>query len=112
MLGSLRSLLGLSGSGLVGSLAPWDLGKERKEGERLFEESDYAGAELHLARAVAGERGHESPEQRILLRLELGEAQRRQYQTQKASQKLAEAEGTVRAAVDLARSSGDRKFLL
>ena len=112
MLGNLRSLLGLAGSGAVGSLASWDLGKERKEGERLFEESDFAGAELHLARAVAGERGHESPEQRILLRLELGEAQRQQYQIEGASQKRAEAEATIRAAVDLARSSGDRELLL
>jgi tetratricopeptide (TPR) repeat protein len=111
MFGNLRSLLGLSGGGSVGSrLASWDLGKEQKEGERLFEEADYAGAELHLARAVEGERGHESPEQRILLRLELGEAQRRQYQTGAASQKLVEAEETVRSAVDLAMRSGDREL--
>ncbi len=113
MLGNLRSLLGLSGSGSVGSsLTSWDLGKERKEGERLFEESDYAGAELHLARAVEGERGHESPDQRILLRLELGEAQRRQHQLSGASQKLADAEQTVRSAVNLATRSGDRELQL
>ena len=112
MLGNLRSLLGLAGGGPAGSPASWDLGKERKEGERLFEEGDYAGAEFHLARAVSGERGRESPEQRILLRLELGEAQRRQCQTKGISPKLAEAEGTVRAAVDLARSGGDRDLLL
>ena len=112
MFGNLRSLLGFSGGGSAASPASWDLRKERKEGERLFEESDYAGAELHLARAVAGERGHESPEQRILLRLELGEAQRRQYQSTGSSQKLTEAEGAIRAAVDLARASGDRDLLL
>jgi tetratricopeptide (TPR) repeat protein len=113
MFENLRSLLGLAGSGSAGSrLSSWDLGKERKEGERLFEESDYAGAELHLARAVAGERGHESPEQRILLRLELAEAQRRQYPRTGASQKLADAESSARSAVDLAKVSGDRELLL
>jgi tetratricopeptide (TPR) repeat protein len=113
MLGNLRSLLGLSGGGSVGSrLSSWDLGKEQKEGERLFEEADYAGAELHLSRAIEGERGHESPEQRILLRLELGEAQRRQDQSGAAAQKLADAEETVRSAVDLATRSGDRELFL
>ena len=103
MLGNLRSLLGFSGG---------DLGKERKEGERLFEASDYAGAERHLSRAIEVERGHESPDQRILLRLELAEAQRRQHPLGGASQKLADAEETVRSAVELATRSGDRELQL
>jgi tetratricopeptide (TPR) repeat protein len=46
------------------------------------------------------------------LRLDLGEAQRRQFQIQGDAQKRAEAEATVRAAAELARSSGDRELLL
>jgi tetratricopeptide (TPR) repeat protein len=112
MLGSLRSLLGRSAGGPARTrLTSWDIGKERAEGERLFELANYAGAELHLARAVQGERGHESADQRILLRLELGEAQRRQYESRGDSAKLAEAEGTVRAAFELAARGGDRELL-
>ena len=103
MLGNLRSLLGFSGA---------DLEKERKEGERLFEAADYVGAERHFSRAIEVERGHESPDQRILLRLELAEAQRRQHPLGGASQKLADAEQTVRSAVELATRSGDRELQL
>jgi len=62
-------------------LAPWKQARgEREEGERLFEESDYAGAELHLAQAIVeSEQRQEPPNQRISLRLEMGEAQRRQF---------------------------------
>ena len=76
MFGNLRSLIAFPKL----SLAPWNhVRGEREEGERLFEESDYAGAELHLAQAIVdSEQRHEPPNRRISLRLELGEAQRRQ----------------------------------
>ena len=103
MFGSLRSLIGLSGDPLRGT--------ERKEGERLFEESDYAGAELHLAQAmVESERAQETAEQRILLRLELAEAQRKQFRAGEDSRKLDEAGETMRGAYELGPVHTNRTF--
>lgn len=104
MFGNLRSIIGLSVNKLRAA--------EQREGERLFEESDYAGAELHLAQAILeSERRQESADQRILLRLELAEAQRRQSSTD-SSRKLADAEDTVRSAYDLATRTNERELLV
>ena len=107
MFGSIKSLIAFP----VLRLAPWNQpgGDERKLGERLFEEADYAGAELHLAQAILeSEQRQESADKRILLRLELAEAQRRQYQGGRNPQKLSDAEETVRSAFDLASRTGNR----
>ena len=105
MFGNLRSLIGLSGS--------QQRGAERRAGEQLFEESDYQGAELHLAQAmVESERRQEPPAQRILLRLELAEAQRKQYRGGQDFHKLAEAEETVRSALELATRANERELLV
>jgi tetratricopeptide (TPR) repeat protein len=95
-------------------LAPWNQARgEREEGERLFEESDYAGAELHLAQAIVdSEQRQEPPKQRISLRLELGEAQRRQFAAGGNPQKLAAAEEAVRSAYDLASRTNERELLV
>src|ERR1700733_1458812 len=96
MFGNLRSLMAYPKL----RLASWNLARgEREEGERLFEESDYEGAELHLAQAIVdSEQRQESPNQRISLRLEMGEAQRRQFAANGDPRKLAAAEETVRSA--------------
>jgi tetratricopeptide (TPR) repeat protein len=105
MFGNLRSLIGLSGSQQRGS--------ERRTGEQLLEESDYQGAELHLAQAmVESERRQEPAGQRILLRLELAEAQRKQFRGGQDFRKLAEAEETVRSALELASRAGERELLI
>ncbi len=105
MFGNLRSLIGFSGDQLHGA--------ERKEGERLFEESDYQGAELHLAQAmVESERRQEPAADRILLRLELGEAQRKQFRGGQDFRKLGEAEETMRSALDLASRTNERELLV
>jgi tetratricopeptide (TPR) repeat protein len=105
MFGNLRSLIGLAGS--------QQRGAERKEGERLFEESDYAGAELHLAQAIVeSERRQETPDQRILLRLELAEAQRKQFHSEEDSLKLAAAEETLLSAMELASRSNEQELLI
>jgi tetratricopeptide (TPR) repeat protein len=79
------------------------------EGERLLEQHDYPGAELHLTKAVLeGEKHHQSPSRKILLRLELAEAQRRQFRPQGAAEnpdKLTEAERTVRSALEVAKTA-------
>jgi len=86
---------------------------EREEGERLFEESDYAGAELHLAQAIVdSEQRQEPPNKRITLRLELGEAQRRQFLAGGNLQKLVAAEETVRSAYDLASRTNEPELLV
>jgi tetratricopeptide (TPR) repeat protein len=111
MFGSIKSLIALPAL----RLAPWNKpgGDERKEGERLFEKSDYAGAELHLAQAILeSEQRQESADKRILLRLELAEAQRKQYQEGANPQKLADAEETVRSAFDLASRTGERELAI
>ena len=105
MFGNLRSLIDFSGDQLHGA--------ERRTGERLLEESDYQGAELHLAQAILeSERRQEPAAQQILLRLELAEAQRKQYRGDQDFRKLAEAEETVRPAVELASRAQERELLI
>src|SRR5579863_6755 len=105
MFGNLRSLIGLAGN--------QQRDAERRTGEQLFEESDYQGAELHLAQAmVESERRQESAGQRILLRLELAEAQRKQFRGGEGFHKLAEAEETVRSALELATRANERELLI
>ncbi len=110
MFGNFRSLIAYPKL----RLASWNQARgEREEGERLFEESDYAGAELHLAQAIVNsEHRQELPNQRISLRLELGEAQRRQFLADGNLQKLAAAEETVRSAYDLASRTNERELLV
>ena len=104
MLGNLRSLIGLSAN---------QRGAERRAGEQLLEESDYQGAELHLAQAmVDSERRQEPAAERILLRLELAEAQRKQFRGGQDFRKLAEAEETVRSALELATRADERELLI
>ena len=105
MFGNLRSLIGFSGNQQHGA--------ERRAGEQLLEESDYQGAELHLAQAmVESERRQEPPAQRILLRLELAEAQRKQFRGGQDFRKLAEAEETTRSALELATRADERELLI
>ena len=110
MFGNLRSLIAFPKL----SLASWNHPHgEREEGERLFEESDYAGAELHLAQAIVdSEQRQEPSNQRISLRLELGEAQRRQFIAGGGLQTLAAAEVTVRSAYDLASRTNEPELLV
>ena len=93
-----------------------DRGKEQAEGERLFEAADYAGAELHLVKAILeDERRQQTPNKRILVRLELAEAQRKQYRRQPGGgncQKLIEAEETIRSAVELAKRVADHGLVV
>ena len=89
-----------------------DRSEEQIEGEHLFEAGDYVGAELQLAKAILeGERRQETPDKRILVRLELAEAQRKQYRPQLGEgnrQKLIDAEQTIRSAVEMAQRTSDR----
>ena len=91
-------------------------GGAQAHGERLFEEGDYAGAELHLAEAVVeGERRHSPMDKRILLRLELAAAQRKQagqYGAQMNTEKLGAAEQTIRLALDLATKVGEHALAM
>src|ERR1700741_3321944 len=93
-----------------------DKGEEQIEGERLFEAADYAGAEIHLVKAILeGERRQQTPDKRILVRLELAESQRKQYRPRMDGgnrQKLADAEQTIRSAVEMAQRVGDRALSL
>src|SRR5579862_3000151 len=103
MFGNLRSLIGLSGDPQRGA--------ERRTGEQLYEEADYEGAELHLAQAMLeSERRQEPAAQRILLRLELAEAKRKQFTGSQDFRKLAEAEETVRSALELASRAHERQL--
>jgi tetratricopeptide (TPR) repeat protein len=105
MFGNLRSLIGLSGNPQRDA--------ERRAGEQLFEKADYEGAELHLAQAIVeSERRQEPPAQRVLLRLELGEAQRKQFRGGQNSRKLAEAEETVRSALKLATHADEHELVI
>lgn len=110
MFGNFRSLIAYPKL----RLASWNQARgEREEGERLFEESDYEGAELHLAQAIVNsEHRQELPNRRISLRLELGEAQRRQFLADGNLLKLAAAEETVRSAYDLASRTDERELLV
>lgn len=93
-----------------------DRTEDQKIGERLFEQGDYAGAELHLVKAIVeDERRKPSPDKRILVRLELAEAQRKQYRPGPGAGppgKLTEAEETIRSAMDLAKRTGERALTL
>jgi tetratricopeptide (TPR) repeat protein len=96
-------------SGLGPRLKQWgsDRSTDQQAGERLLEEHDFPAAELYLAQAlVECERRQEPSAKRVLLRLELAEAQRHQLN------KLAPAEQTAREALDLARRSADRELQL
>ena len=105
MFGNLRTLIGFSGNPQRGA--------ERKTGEQLLEESDYQGAELHLAQAmVESERRQEPAAQRIQLRLELAEAQRKQFHGGQDFRKLNDAEETVRSALELATRADERELLI
>ena len=90
--------------------------ESQAEGERLFEAGDYAGAELHLASAVLdGERRQSPADKRILLRLELAAAQRKQAAQRGSgsnSEKLAAAEQTIRSALHLATKVGEHALAL
>jgi len=95
-------------------LQPWSLDRnwDRTEGERLLKSRDFAGAEIHLARAAvdAEKRGHSAPK-RIQVWLLLADAQRRQFRGGDADtnpDKLAAAERTVRSAIELAARANDR----
>ena len=83
-----------------------DRSEDQTLGERLLEDADYAGSELHLAKAILdSERRQQAPDRRILLRLELAEAQRKQFRPSRGGsnpQKLTEAEQTIRSAIELA----------
>ena len=103
MLGSLRDL--------APRIRAWSMDRstEQMEGERLLEQHDYAGAEFHLTIAVSeGEKRHQSPSRKILLRLELAEAQRKLFRPQNAPEnpeKLAAAEQSARSALEVAKTA-------
>jgi tetratricopeptide (TPR) repeat protein len=80
-----------------------------REAERLLEACDYPAAELCFAQAILeAERKHMAADHRALLRLALAEAQRKQFRAGVAVSrpKLAEAEETVRSALELAERGG------
>ena len=93
-----------------------DRSEYQTEGERLLEQADYAGAELKLAQAVLdGERRQQPAGKRILLLLELAEAQRKQVRPGAAdgdAGKLAMAEQTIRSALDLATKTGEQALVV
>jgi tetratricopeptide (TPR) repeat protein len=102
MLGSLRDL--------APRIKAWsmDRSEEQIEGERLLGQRDYAGAELHLTKAISADDKRLSPSRKILLRLELAEAQRRQFRLPNAEEnpeKLTAAEQNARSAVELAKTA-------
>ena len=102
MLGSLRDL--------APRIKAWsmDRSEEQVEGERLLERRDYAGAELHLMNAISADEKHLSPSRQVLLRLELAEAQRKQFRPPNAEEnpeKLTAAEHTARAALEVAKTA-------
>src|SRR5579864_75271 len=102
MFGSLRDL--------APRIKAWsmDRSEDQVEGERLLEQCDYPRAELHLTKAILEEKHHQSPSRRILLRLELAEAQRRQFRPPNAGEnpeKLTAAEQTARSALELAKTA-------
>jgi tetratricopeptide (TPR) repeat protein len=112
MFGRLKSL----GSELAPRLQAWtsDRTVDQTEGERLLEEGSYAAAELHLARAVfASERKRQLPRNRIQLRLQLAEAQRRQYHADDSEAnkaKLDAAAESARSALELVVRSADKEL--
>jgi hypothetical protein len=95
--------------------AKWSLDRNRNraEAQRFMKERNFTEAERHLRLAVeeADERGF-SPAKRVLLRLELAEAQRRAASADPAAggpdqAKLRAAELTVRTALEIAARASD-----
>ena len=83
------------------------------EGERLLEDGNFVQAEIRLAKAIVeGEKRRQPAKRRIELRLELAEAQRRQFQSGDQLVKLSVAEGIVREALELAYRTQDRQAQL
>jgi tetratricopeptide (TPR) repeat protein len=93
-----------------------DRAPDHMEGERLLEQGAYPEAELCLAKAmVDGERRRLPNDVRIQIRLELGEAQRRQFRPEDGPaqpRKLEAAEETFRSALELARRENDKAILV
>ena len=99
---------------VVQSVQAWSLDRSinRIEGERHLKARNYPEAEKYLALAVseADARGHSVPK-RVRLRLQLAEAQRRQAQSgddEFDCTKLADAEATIRTAIEHAARVSDR----
>lgn len=102
MLGSLRDL--------APRIKAWSMDRSEEQvlGERLLEQRDYAGAEIHLMNAISVDEKHLSPSRQVLLRLELAEAQRKQFRPPNAEEnpeKLTAAEHTARAALEVAKTA-------
>ena len=102
MLGSLRDL--------APRIKAWSMDRSEEQvlGERLLEQRDYAGAEIHLMNAISADDKHLSPSRQVLLRLELAEAQRKQFRPPNAEEnpeKLTAAEHTARAALEVAKTA-------
>jgi len=116
MLSSLKQLRWAGG--LKEHLQAWTAegGPDQLEGERLLEQGDHAGAELCLAKAVLeGEKRRLPNDVRIRIRLELAEAQRRQFRPEQGApqpRKLDAAEETSRSALELARHQSDKALLV
>jgi hypothetical protein len=102
MLGSLRDF--------APRIKAWSMDRsdDQIEGERLLEQHDYPGAELHLTKAVLESEKHQSASRKILLRLELAEAQRKQFRPPNAEEnpeKLTAAEQSARSALEVAKTA-------
>jgi tetratricopeptide (TPR) repeat protein len=102
MLGGLRDL--------APRIKAWgmDRSADQIEGERLLEQHDYAAAEIRLLKAVSEAESHQTPSRKILLRLELAEAQRKQFRSPNGGEnpeKLAAAEQTARSALEVAKTT-------
>ncbi|MEQ1948972.1 MAG: tetratricopeptide repeat protein [Bryobacteraceae bacterium] len=112
MFGRLKSL----GAGLAPRIQAWtsDRAADQNEGERLLDEGSYAQAELLLARAVFdSEKKRLAPRSRIQLRLQLAEAQRRQFNAEQGAgnrAKLDAAAESARSALDLASRAADKEL--
>lgn len=104
--------------GLKEHLQAWtsEGGPDQLEGERLLEQGDYTGAELCLAKAIVeGEKRRSPMDVRIHIRLELAEAQRRQFRPEQGApqpDKLDAAEDASRSALELARHHNDKALLV
>ncbi|MEQ1884409.1 MAG: tetratricopeptide repeat protein [Bryobacteraceae bacterium] len=114
MFGRLKSL----GAELAPRIQAWtsDRAADQNEGERLLDEGSYADAELLLARAVFdSEKKRQMPRNRIQLRLQLAEAQRRQFNPEQSAgtrAKLDAAAESARAALELAARASDKDLLM
>jgi len=120
MFGNIRLFKWSTGSAKATS-APahaWILDRnwDRAEGERLLKAKNYAGAQEHLAKAIAEAeaRGH-SIAKRTHLRLLLAEAQRQEAKVEGGepdAAKLAVAEQTARYAIQAAAKGSDRSLYI